>query len=119
MPSVVIGGQSGGVPLWSGCLFSGILPRNPTGGILIRSDRASSGSCYLGFSGGVTLNSGGGMFSGGFRDGLDIGPREACFLPNTLLANQFMSGATLWATTALSGWVRLHIVPDMPTMAVN
>lgn len=122
MPSVMVGSQSGGVPLWSGCIFSGILGlTNPIGGIMLRSDRTSSGSCFVGFSGGVTVSSGGGMFSGGVNDGFEIGHGEWAFIPRSLLVNQFLSGATLWGVAAngRSGFVRLHIMPDMNNCGVK
>lgn len=121
MPSVMIGAQSGGVPLWSGCLFSGVLQQNPIGGIVLRSASTSSGSCFFGFSGGVTMYSGGGQMSGGLNDGFEIGRGEYTFVPKSLLVNQYLSGATLWATcpAAGSGFVRLCILPDMNNAGVR
>lgn len=108
MPSTIIGGQSGGVPLWtSGALWSG--PGQGVVGSLVL--KVTSGPVYIGFSGGLTINSGGGSASGGYMDGFEVTQAEGrVTIPRMLLA----SGGQLWATVpaAASGIPRVHWQPQ-------
>jgi hypothetical protein len=96
MPSFVVGGISGGQPLFSSGLqnpWSGAGGGSqwPVGGILLRYGAAGmsgnlSGLVYVGFSGGITINSGGlppasGAVLAGLRDGMPMAAGDTYFVP--------------------------------------
>lgn len=107
MPSTIVGGQSGGVPLWqSGAMWSGP-GLGIVGGVRLK---VVSGPAYIGFSGGLTINSGGGSASGGAMDGFEMTAADGHqVIPRMLIA----SGQQLWATvpTAASGVPRVYWHP--------
>lgn len=79
MPSLIVGAQSGGVPLVSGMVYSGYgLPKQ---GVRLYNDVVSSGPVYAAWSGGVTIGSGGALTSGGMNDGIPIPPNVTYHMP--------------------------------------
>jgi len=120
MPSTIIGAQSGGVPLWSGnlTLWSGSVvsgsraqAERPVGGLQLLADYANSGTVFIGFSGGVTMRSGGGLASGGLLDGFPLPPGGTYFPPKLVLRSGMWP--TLWVTcgTTTSGYNRVFWEP--------
>lgn len=98
MPSVVIGNPvaSGGVQIigqsgqpWP---FSG-MAATPVGGIQLRfiSLLPGSGLCFIGFSGNVSINSGGFQLSGGansgMNDGMPLRDGDSFFVPRMACGN--------------------------------
>ena len=84
MPSMLLGGPgsttSGGICLVSGAQYSGSIV--PVGGIQLRIDKNASGNVYIGFSGGITVASGGFRLSGGGNlDGVQFGAGDSYFIP--------------------------------------
>lgn len=101
MPSMQIGLVSGGQIIISGNPWSGHI--SPQGLITFRWQRAASGNVYVGFSGGLTVNSGGFATSGGFAhsgllDGMEIGPGDVYSTPRI--------------ATGLSGNFSVYATPD-------
>lgn len=94
MPSLLIdNSQSGGCPLVSGNPFSG-RQYAPQSMLLIKASRYNSGCIYVGFSGGVTFNSGGFPLSGGgMMDGMEIGPGGAYSVPRLVFDKGSSSGS--------------------------
>lgn len=78
MPSLVVGAQSGGVPLLNSGAnpYSGgrVLPGINGIELLVGSTSGPqfSGAVYVGLSGNITIQSGGGMSSGGIGDGMEL-----------------------------------------------
>lgn len=107
MPSTVVGGQSGGVSLWtSGALWSGP-GLGVVGGVMIK---VASGPVYVGFSGGLTINSGIVNGLSGPMDGFEVTAADGpVVIPKLLI----QSGNRLWATcpTAASGVPRVYWHP--------
>jgi len=109
MPSAVIGFISGGVQLVSGNPYSG-LPYQPRG-ITLKPSQTSgpqfSGAIYVGFSGGLTITSGGSLSSGGQLDGFELVPGNQIDWP-------VMGGpVNIWAITpAASSGGRLFWYPN-------
>lgn len=89
MPSTILMVISGGQPLISGFITSGVIL--PVGGIILRNDKYSpSGQAvYVGLpylSGvAVTINSGGTLSSGGLQDGWPLYPDEKVVIPKSRL----------------------------------
>lgn len=84
MPSLQVGAFSGGVQLVSGNPFSGnkIVPY---AGIQVKVDPDTlSGLVWLGYSGGLTIKSGGALSSGGMLDGFPLKTGEQFFIPKLL-----------------------------------
>lgn len=80
MPSFLLGNRSGGDPVISGNPWSGQLV--PAGTLLLHLDRSASGNAYYGFSGGMTIQSGGFFLSGGgLMDGMALNPGESHSIP--------------------------------------
>lgn len=114
LPSFLFGGRSGGDLLVSGNPFSG-LPQVYAGGIQLRVDRNASGNLYLGFSGGVTINSGGFFLSGGgLNDGMQLGPGDAFLVPPSVLGPSGSFNIYFGGDPAASGFARLDWFP-IPT----
>lgn len=114
MPSLIVGNPlaSGAQQIIIGNPWSGALP-TPVGGIQFALDRSASGSVYIGFSGGLTLNSGQMFLSGGANsgmlDGMQIAPGGGYFVPRSLVPS--VSGTyNLFARhdAACSGQARLY-----------
>lgn len=115
MPSVIVGGASGGQNILSGAMFSGRIA--PIGGVQLRWDRTASGNLYVGLSGGVTRTSGGvlgvsGTYLSGQMDGMVLYPGDPYFIPKlgTGGNTSFTSGGpSIWVTpdAAASGQGRL------------
>jgi hypothetical protein len=82
MPSTIVGIVSGAAQiLVSGNVWSGQRAQ-PNGGIQLRLSPESSGNVYVGFSGSLTVNSGGPQLSGGgLNDGMIIRPGDSYFIP--------------------------------------
>lgn len=94
MPSAIfasteVAAFSGGLPLVASNIYSGsyldLSPnRTGVGGIQIRLDKVAPGPVYVGLpdlSGAYpTINSGGGMSSGGSSDGMRLDPGDAYFI---------------------------------------
>lgn len=80
MPSFIFGGSSGGELIISGNPWSGQI--RPQGGIQLKLAANSPGSLYVGFSGGITIASGGLFRSGGgLLDGMGMTPGGAYWIP--------------------------------------
>jgi hypothetical protein len=110
MPSVIFTGQSGGMPLISGALGSGLHPV-PITGVQILVARNASGSLYVGLSGGVTVLSGSYPLSGGGqRDGLELGPGDTYFVPKGCLTAASGSPPNIFVAgdAATSGQTRIY-----------
>lgn len=111
MPSLIVGAQSGGVPLVSGAIWSGNVVNKPNGGIQLRADFSNSGVVYVAYSGNVTIASGGALSSGGMMDGMPVGPGDGYFVPKLAI----MSGQpNVWFTVpaAISGFARIFWETD-------
>ena len=97
MPSTVLGNPAASGPqiIYSGNLWSG-QGTMPIGGIQLRSAPWSSGTIYVGFSGNVTMRSGGMLLSGGgLADGMPLTAGDSLFVPR---AKMNVSGQlTIWA----------------------
>jgi hypothetical protein len=108
MPSVLIdNNQSGGMPLISGNPWSGRAPQ-PQSALVIKAARSNSGNVYVGFSGGVTVLSGGYPLSGGgMRDGMPIGPGGVYQIPRSV----FTAGGTS-GVYANSGGFGIYVAED-------
>ncbi len=93
MPSVLIANHvSGGMPLISGNPWSGKLPM-PQSVLNLRAAQSNSGMVYVGFSGGVTVNSGGFPLSGGgMLDGVEVGPGQSYAIPRAVFDRGGTSG---------------------------
>lgn len=109
MPSVIIGPISGNPnQIISGNVWSGQGFPAPTG-IRIRLHQESSGNVYIGFSGNMTVNSGGFVWSGGgLTDGFMLRPGEERFIPRGRLHTS--GNVNLWANcdAGASGRARLY-----------
>lgn len=106
MPSLLVGAQSGGVPMVSGNPFSGRITQ--PGGALLRVAKSVSGLVYVGYSGGVTITSGGALSSGGLLDGIELanGEERNIYSPPGGLANIFLT-----TPAATSGTLRVFWDP--------
>ena len=85
MPSCQFFDRSGGIPLVSGDIFSG-LPY-PIGGVQLVWDKAAPGPIYVGASGTPTFLSGGVFSSGGLADGVKLNPGDGWFFAKSTLYN--------------------------------
>ncbi len=109
MPSVLLTGQSGGMPLISGTLGSGYL-QLPQAGIQLVLDQNASGRAYVGLSGGVTVNSGSYPLSGGGgMDGMPMSPGAGLWIPRGAIrrASGNALGVTIACDPACSGQARM------------
>lgn len=109
MPSVLIGNPlaSGPQIIVSGNPWSGRVV--PQGGIQFRLAREASGNVYLGWSGNITLNSGGMFLSGGgLADGMQIGPGDAYFVPRIAFETSGALNVYARHDAAVSGQGRLY-----------
>lgn len=109
MPSLIVGQPlaSGPIQIISGNPWSG--GRHPITGIQLVLDRSASGCVYVGFSGNVTMTSGGFFLSGsiGINDGLQLAPGAAYFVPKgALISGQY--NVYVWHDAACSGQARLY-----------
>lgn len=110
MPSTIAGQPlaSGPQLLVSGCYWSG-KPASPVGGVLVVLDRTASGSIYLGFSGSLTLTSGGFPLSGGgLTDGVQLAPGQERFIPRLMTGNSGQLSIYFWHDAAISGQGRVY-----------
>lgn len=83
MPSTLLGNPvlSGAQIILSGDPWTG-QKAMPQGGIQLRLDKNSSGNVYIGYSGGITVTSGGMFLSGGgLLDGMPLYPGDAMWVP--------------------------------------
>ena len=111
MPSLLLGYPlaSGAQPVISGWIWSGTA-HFPVGGIQFRLSQTASGRCYIGLSGGTTMNSGG-CFSGalsGLLDGMELGPGDSYFLPRLGTGASGVFGVWARHDAAISGQGRLY-----------
>jgi len=111
MPSVLVGNQSGGQPIVSGNYFSG--RAGPIGGIQLRWSPSASGNAYVGYSGGITVASGGLFQSGtdwiGQLDAMPLKPGDALFVPKLMLnSGQGFTNVYVLCDAAASGQGRLY-----------
>ncbi len=106
MPSFLVGAQSGGVQIVSGNPFSG-RPLQP-GGAFFRVAKSVSGLVYAGYSGGLTITSGGALSSGGLLDGIEManGDERYLYTPTGGLQNIYFTTAA-----AISGTIRVFWDP--------
>lgn len=106
MPSAIPGNTSGGEQLISGNPYNG--RSTPyTGVMLVLDNYALSGAVvYVGFSGGVTMASGGGMSSGGLNDGYPLypGQTQSFPLPPTGLAGVYLAVPSNYSGQARVFW---------------
>jgi hypothetical protein len=87
MPSCIVGNRSGGDIVISGGIYSGHLV--PVGSIFFWNSASSSGNLYIGFSGGITVASGGFVLSGGGAlDGMEVAPGKGYSVPNLAVFNE-------------------------------
>ncbi len=112
MPSLVLGQPflSGVQILISGNPWSGSVPN---GGVRITVDTSASGSIYLGYSGNVTLFSGGMLLSGGgsVTDGTQIKPGATYHVARSKMPISGTYNLYAWCDTACSGQVRVYVDP--------
>lgn len=107
MASTILGNPiaSGPQVIISGNPFSGTVV--PIGGVQLWLDSTASGAAYIGFSGNLTLTSGGMFLSGGgVNDGMKLTPNTGYFIPKM----EFISGQLnvfAWVDVAGSGQARL------------
>lgn len=106
MPSFLVGAQSGGVQVMSGNPWSGS-PTQPTG-CWFRVSQAVSGLVYQGYSGGLTINSGVALATGGFLDGIERGPGEEW---NVALGPAGIPGIHFTCVAGVSGTLRVYFDP--------
>ena len=108
MPSTILGNPlaSGPQQLISGNFWSG---RNgPVGGIQLVLYPDASGLAYVGFSGGLTQNSGGFFMSGGgLLDGIPIVPGVPYFVPKMAISPSGTCNIYIRCDAACSGQARL------------
>lgn len=83
-------------------------------GMRLRNSSESSGFLYWGFSGNITITSGGGLASGGLGDGMElgVGQETAVVLPQ---GGDSLSQITLTARSTVSGRVRVFWHPHTPS----
>lgn len=110
MPSFIIGNPlaSGPQIVISGDVFSG--HPTPAGGVQIRLHPNASGNVYYGFSGGLTLNSGGFFLSGtlGPLDGMILAPGDAAFIPKLAIGPSGTMNIYFRHDAACSGQARIY-----------
>lgn len=109
MPSVLVSPLSGGMILYSGNLWSGQGAFHPVGSIQLRLSPDASGNAYVGFSGNLTVNSGGifGSGAGGRMDGMIMTPGDSYNIPKLA----FISGQCniyMSCDAACSGQARMY-----------
>lgn len=110
MPSTLVGFQSGGQPIVSGNPYSGRIA--PVGGVQLLLGANASGTVYVGTalglsSGGITIQSGGDLSSGGLSDGLPIDPGGGLFIPALKCSGQ-IDKILVAVPPAVSGRCRLY-----------
>ena len=119
MPSTLVGGQSGGVLLVSGNVYSGSIldigtgypgGQGRVGGCQLKLASSASGSVYVGLPGlsgaAVTIGSGGFLSSGGLADGIPLSPGQDYFVPRSRLVSG-VETIQLIPEAAASGQARL------------
>lgn len=111
MPSIILGNPaaSGPVNVVPSYPFSG-QRRRPLGGVLLSLWGSASGNAYIGYSGNITMNSGGLQLSGGHSlDGFQLRPGESRLIP-PLLASPLSGVIAIYAHVdgAASGQGRLY-----------
>ncbi len=109
MPSIIVGNHpaSGAMILVSGNPWSG--QNVPVGGVQLYLDPNASGRIYVGLSGGMTLNSGGQVLSGGgLNDGMAIAPGGAYFIPRIAFRSSGTINIYVHNDAAASGQARLY-----------
>lgn len=105
MPSLLIGAQSGGVPLVSGNPYpfeSGY--KVPFTSVFMRLATGVSGLAYVGYSGAITITSGGGLSSGGMNDAMEIAPGNE----RSLALKGGFSNVYATCVSTISGTLRLY-----------
>jgi hypothetical protein len=110
MPSALLGNPlaSGPQLLFSGNPYSGGHPF-PQGGVQVRLHPNASGNAYVGFSGNLTLTSGGFFLSGslGYADGMILGPGDSYFVPKIACGISGQLSIFVLADAACSGQARI------------
>lgn len=110
MPSTIIGNPvlSGPQPIVTGWPWSGNI--RPQGGVMLRLDKTSSGTVFIGYSGGMTVTSGGMLLSGtsGLLDGLPLYPGDVLWVPRIATGNSGSLSIYAVAEAACSGQARLY-----------
>ena len=113
MPSTLLGNPlaSGPQIVCSGNPFSGTV--KPVGGIQFRLAPNASGNCYIGFSGNITMTSGGFFLSGtlGLADGMILAAGDAYFAPKLVFPISGVFNTYVHADAACSGQARLYWEP--------
>lgn len=109
MPSLILDNRSGGQNILSGAFFSGH-PLVPLGGIQLRLSPMASGNCYIAFSGGVTINSGGlpPNHLSGALDGMLLAPGDSYFIPKAFCGASGSPQIYIATDPAASGQARLY-----------
>ena len=110
MPSTILGNPvlSGAQIIVSGNPWSGQV-RLPQGGIQLRLAPDASGNAYIGFSGAMTLNSGGMFLSGGgLLDGMPLGRGDNYFIPRIAFQTSGTYNVYARHDAACSGQARLY-----------
>ncbi len=103
MPSMLVGAQSGGVPLTSGNPYSGNF--NYPSPLRVKLSNAVSGLVFVGYSGNLTASSGVGLSTGGSLDGVELKAGDAY----SLMMNPAFGPSSIFVTCAatVSGTLRL------------
>lgn len=113
MPSIILGNQSGGQNILSGAYWSGRLGNPTVAGVQLRLAATAAGNAYVGLSGGVTVNSGavigsGGM-SSGLLDGFLLTPGDTYFLPRIAVGASGIPQVFVGTDAAASGQARMYV----------
>ena len=119
MPSTLVGGQSGGVLLVSGNIYSGSFldvgtgypgAQGRVGGIQLKLGGDASGFVYVGLPGlsgtVMTTTSGGFLSSGGLADGIPLSPGQDYFVPRSRMTSGIQT-VRLIPVAAASGQARM------------
>lgn len=111
MPSFLVGNPllSGPQIITSGWPYSGSKANYPIGYVQIRVHPNASGNVYIGYSGGMTLNSGGMFLSGGgINDGMLLGPGDAFAVPRIATGQSGNLSIYFRHDEAASGQARIY-----------
>ena len=110
-----VGNRSGGQPIISGFPWGSgpnLKVHFPRTGVQLRWSANASGYCYIGLSGGMTVNSGGVLQSGtdwvGVRDGMQLVPGDAYFVPRIGTGRSGLLEIFATCDAAASGQGRLY-----------
>ncbi len=122
MPSILVGfasgnlnsGALGGTNILSGNYWSGQGALHPYGGVQIATAPSNSGNLYIGFSGGMTINSGGLNTSGasnfsGAMDGMVLPPGSSYFIPRLAFGTSGTPKLFVQPDAACSGQARVYL----------